>query len=214
MNGVMNWPNGVAPVIGILRGVRADEIVAIASGLLDAGIGAIEVPLNSPQPLETIERLCAAFGDRCLCGAGTVLEPRDVDAVHRAGGKLIVSPNTEPDVIERAAHLGLMVIPGFATATEAFRALRAGASGLKLFPAGTYGPNHLRALREVLPKTVPLFAVGGVGVANLANWFEAGAFGVAIGGELYRPGDSAAVVSERARTIVATWRAIANKKSS
>lgn len=207
----LNWPQGVAPIIAILRGVRTEEVEAIASGLLDAGIGAIEVPLNSPDPLRTIERLCARFNDRCLCGAGTVLEAKDVDDVHAAGVRLIVTPNTEPAVIERAAALGLTVIPGFATATEAFRALRAGASGLKLFPAGTYGPNHLRALRDVLPKTVPLFAVGGVGSSNLANWFEAGAFGVAIGGELYKPGDGADVVSSRARALIDAWRAIANK---
>jgi 2-dehydro-3-deoxyphosphogalactonate aldolase len=209
----MNWPKGVAPIIAILRGVRGDEIVDIATGLLDAGIGAIEVPLNSPQPIETIKRLCATFGNRCLCGAGTVLDPNEVDAVYQAGARLIVTPNTEPAVIERAAELGLIVIPGFATATEAFRALQAGASGLKLFPAGTYGPNHLRALRDVLPKTVPLFAVGGVGSANLANWFEAGAFGVAIGGELYRPGDKASIVSERASTMVAAWRAMTKKQT-
>jgi 2-dehydro-3-deoxyphosphogalactonate aldolase len=207
----LSWPQGVAPIIAILRGVRTEEVEAIATSLLDAGIGAIEVPLNSPAPLRTIERLCASFNDRCLCGAGTVLEAKEVDDVHAAGGRLIVTPNTEPAVIERAAALGLTVIPGFATATEAFRALRAGASGLKLFPAGTYGPNHLRALRDVLPKAVPLFAVGGVGSSNLANWFEAGAFGVAIGGELYKPGDGPDVVSSRARGLIGAWRAIANK---
>ena len=209
----LRWPNGVAPIVAILRGVRTEEIVDIAASLLDAGIGAIEVPLNSPDPLRTIERLCASFGDRCLCGAGTVLQPQDVDAVHAAGGRLIVTPNTEPAVIERAAELELTVLPGFATATEAFRALRAGASGLKLFPAGTYGPNHLRALREVLPKTAPLFAVGGVGRGNLANWFEAGAFGVAIGGELYKPGDPADVVADRARALIGAWRAIAHSSN-
>lgn len=207
----LSWPEGVAPIIAILRGVRTEDILDIAGGLVDAGIGAIEVPLNSPDPLRTIERLCSNFNDRCLCGAGTVLEPHDVDAVHAAGGRLIVTPNTDPTVIERAAALQLTVIPGFATATEAFLALQAGASGLKLFPAGTYGPNHLRALRDVLPNNVPLFAVGGVGISTLANWLDAGAFGVAIGGELYRPGDGADVVSSRARAVIDAWRAIANK---
>jgi 2-dehydro-3-deoxyphosphogalactonate aldolase len=210
----LRWPEGVAPIIAILRGVRAAEITDIAQGLLEAGIGAIEVPLNSPHPIETIKRLCTTFGDRCLCGAGTVLDADAVEAVYQAGARLIVTPNIEPAVIERAAELGLTVFPGFATATEAFRALQAGASGLKLFPAGTYGPNHLRALRDVLPKNVPLFAVGGVGSANLANWFEAGAFGVAIGGELYRPGDQAAVVAERARTIVAAWHAMTSRQKT
>lgn len=205
------WPKDVAPIVAILRGVRTHEIDAIAAGLVDAGVGAIEVPLNSPSPIETITRLCAQFGERCLCGAGTVLEPRDVEAVHAAGGRLIVTPNTDPAVIERGVELGLTVMPGFATATEAFRALRAGAQALKLFPAGTYGPSHLRALRDVLPKDVPLFAVGGVGSSNLGTWFEAGVFGVAIGGELYRPGDAADVIAERARALVSAWRALNRK---
>jgi 2-dehydro-3-deoxyphosphogalactonate aldolase len=206
------WQEGLAPIVAILRGVRAHEIIDIASGLIDAGIGAIEVPLNSPQPIETIKRLCSTFNDRCLCGAGTVLDPNEVEAVYQVGARLIVTPNTEPAVIERAAELGLTVLPGFATATEAFRALQAGATGLKLFPAGTYGPSHVRALRDVLPKNVPLFAVGGVSSSNLNAWFEAGVFGVAIGGELYRPGDQASVIAERARAIVAAWRATTNKQ--
>lgn len=203
-----HFPTNAVPIVAILRGVRPDEIVAIAGALESAGIRAIEVPLNSPHPLDSIERLCREFGERCLCGAGTVLEPNDVDAVHRVGGKLIVTPNTEPSVIERAVALQLTVVPGFATATEAFRALRAGASALKLFPAGTYGPNHLKALRDVLPRTVPLLAVGGVGLASLAAWFEAGASGVAIGGELYKPGDSAATVATRAREFVSAWHTL------
>jgi len=210
----LTWPENVAPIVAILRGVRTEEIDAIAAGLVDAGIGAIEVPLNSPAPIETITRLCAKFGDRCLCGAGTVLDPADVDAVYAVGGRLIVTPNTEPEVIERSVELGLTVMPGFATATEAFRALRAGAQALKLFPAGTYGPSHLRALRDVLPKGVPLFAVGGVGSSNLAAWFDAGVFGVAIGGELYRPGDAADAVAERARGLVTAWRALAKRTKS
>ena len=162
------------PIIAILRGIQHTEIVAVATALEEAGIRAIEVPLNSPEPLKTIATLCDKFGDRCLCGAGTVLDTNAVDAVYQAGGRLIVTPNTDPAVIERAAEQGLTVIPGFATATEAFVALRAGASGLKLFPAGTYGPHHLRALRDVVPKNVPLFAVGGVGVANLAFQVRSG----------------------------------------
>jgi 2-dehydro-3-deoxyphosphogalactonate aldolase len=208
------WPENVAPIVAILRGVRTEEIDAIAAGLVAAGIGAIEVPLNSPTPIETIARLCAQFGDQCLCGAGTVLEPSDVESVYAVGGKLIVTPNTEPAVIERAVELGLTAMPGFATATEAFRALRAGAQALKLFPAGTYGPGHLRALRDVLPKNTPLFAVGGVGRSNLNTWFEAGVFGVAMGGELYRPGDAADVIAERAQALVSAWRALTNNAKS
>lgn len=209
-----DFPPDAAPIIAILRGVRPSEILAIAAALEAAGVRAIEVPLNSPDPFDSIAKLCTEFGERCLCGAGTVLDPDEVDAVHRAGARLVVTPNTDPAVIQRAARHGLTVIPGFATATEAFCALQAGASGLKLFPAGTYGPKHLRALREVLPKHVPLLAVGGVGLANLATWFEAGAFGVALGGELYRPGDSASVVGERARALIASWRAFSESKTS
>jgi 2-dehydro-3-deoxyphosphogalactonate aldolase len=200
-------PHDSVPIIAILRGVRPTDIIDIASVLDEAGIRCIEVPLNSPDPLASIEKLCERFGDHCLCGAGTVLDVEDVDAVHQVGARLIVTPNIDPAVIERSAELGLTITPGFATATEAFRALRAGASGLKLFPAGTYGPNHLRALREVLPKAAPLFAVGGVNRANLVSWFDAGAFGVAVGGDLYRPGDKAKVVAERAHALVETWRA-------
>lgn len=209
----LTFSSDVAPIVAILRGVRAGEIVDIANGLIEAGIGAIEVPLNSPEPLQTVRLLCATFNDRCLCGAGTVLTPDDVEAVHQAGGRLIVTPNTEPAVIERAVELGLTVLPGFATATEAFRAISAGASGLKLYPAGTYGPQHLRALRDVLPNNVPLFAVGGVGSGNLAHWFEAGVSGFAVGGELYRPGDTASLVAERAKALVATWRTLTHKQS-
>jgi 2-dehydro-3-deoxyphosphogalactonate aldolase len=200
-------PRDAAPIIAILRGVRPFEIIEIAAALVDAGIRCIEVPLNSPDPIVSILKLCETFGDNCLCGAGTVLAAADVDAVHQAGARLIVTPNIEPAVIERSAELGLTVIPGFATATEAFRGLRAGASGLKLFPAGTYGPSHVRALREVLPKDVPLFAVGGVGRANLPSWFEAGAFGVAVGGDLYKPGDTASAVAKRARELIELWQA-------
>lgn len=203
-----DFPKDAVPLIAILRGVRPHEILDIAAALESAGIRAIEVPLNSPEPFESIAKLCAEFGERCLCGAGTVLEANEVDAVHQAGARLIVTPNIEPRVIERAVAHGLTVVPGFATATEAFRALQAGASGLKLFPAGTYGPKHLRALRDVLPRSVPLFAVGGVGIANLAAWFEAGAFGVAIGGELYKPGDAPDLVAARAQALIAAYRSI------
>lgn len=209
----LQWPNDTAPLIAILRGVRPTEIVDIASALHESGIYGIEVPLNSPEPLESIRLLCDAFGERCLCGAGTVLTTTQVDAVYQAGARLVVTPNTEPSVIERAAGLGLVTLPGFATATEAFRALQSGASGLKLFPAGTYGTRHLRALRDVLPKDVGLFAVGGVGMANLDEWFAAGAFGAAIGGELYKPGDRAEIVGERAAALIAAWRTITKKHS-
>jgi 2-dehydro-3-deoxyphosphogalactonate aldolase len=201
------WPAGILPLVAILRGIRTDEVLEVAAALHEAGIGAIEVPLNSPTPLESVARLAARFGDRCLCGAGTVLRAADVDEVHAAGGRLIVTPNTVPAVIERAAALGLTVMPGFATATEAFAALGAGASLLKLFPAASYGPAHLKALRDVLPPALSVFAVGGVGAANLVPWRQAGCAGLGVGGDLYRAGHSAGEVHRRALALVAAWRA-------
>jgi len=201
------WPDGILPLVAILRGIRPEEVLDVAAALHEAGIGAIEVPLNSPAPLESLSRLAAKFGDRCLCGAGTVLSPADVDAVHAAGGRLIVTPNTVPAVIERAVKLGMSVMPGFATATEAFAALNAGAGMLKLFPAASYGPAHLKALRDVLPGGVAVFAVGGVGAANLGPWRQAGCAGLGVGGDLYRAGHPAGEVHRRALALVAAWRA-------
>jgi 2-dehydro-3-deoxyphosphogalactonate aldolase len=201
------WPEGILPLVAILRGIRPEEVLEIGAALREAGIGAIEVPLNSPAPLESIARLAASCGDRCLCGAGTVLRAADVDAVHAAGGRLIVTPNTVPAVIERAVTLGLTVMPGFATATEAFAALGAGAGMLKLFPAASYGPAHLKALRDVLPPAVSVFAVGGVGAANLAPWRLAGCAGLGVGSDLYRAGHPAGEVHRRALALVAAWRA-------
>jgi 2-dehydro-3-deoxyphosphogalactonate aldolase len=201
------WPEGIVPLVAILRGIRPEEVLEVGAALREAGIGAIEVPLNSPSPLESVARLAERFGDRCLCGAGTVLSAADVDAVHAAGGRLIVTPNTAPAVIQRAVALGLTVMPGFATATEAFAAIGAGAGLLKLFPAASYGPAHLRALREVLPPAVSVFAVGGVGAANLAPWRQAGCAGLGVGGDLYRAGHSAGEVHRRALALVAAWRA-------
>jgi 2-dehydro-3-deoxyphosphogalactonate aldolase len=201
------WPGGILPLIAILRGIRPEEVLEIGTALHEAGIGAIEVPLNSPAPLESVSRLAAKFGDRCLCGAGTVLRPADVDAVHAAGGRLIVTPNTVPAVIQRAVALGLIVVPGFATATEAFVAIGAGAGLLKLFPAASHGPGHLRALRDVLPADVAVFAVGGVGASDAASWRQAGCAGLGVGGDLYRAGHPAGEVHRRALTLVAAWRA-------
>ena len=200
------WPEGILPLVAILRGVRPEEVLEVGAALHEAGIGAIEVPLNSPSPLESISRLATKLGDRCLCGAGTVLSPTDVDAVHAAGGRLIVTPNTMPAVIERAVALGLTVMPGFATATEAFAAIGAGAGLLKLFPAASYGPAHLKALREVLPPSVAVFAVGGVGAATLAPWRQAGCAGFGVGSDLYRAGHPAGEVHRRALALVAAWR--------
>ena len=193
------------PIVAILRGVKPDEVLEVAAALVEAGIGAIEVPLNSPDPLTSIGRLCAAFGDRALCGAGTVLTPRAVEEVAGVGGKLIVTPNADPEVIARAVALGLAVTPGFATPSEAFAAVKAGARTLKLFPAGTFGPGHVKAVRDVLPKDVAVYAVGGVGAANLGPWKAAGVAGVGVGGELYKPGFTPEEVGRRAAALVAAW---------
>lgn len=201
------WPADILPIIAILRGIRPEEVLEVGAALREAAIGAIEVPLNSPSPLESISRLAVNFGDRCLCGAGTVLSVADVDAVHAAGGRLIVTPNTAPAVIARAASLGLCVMPGFATATEAFTAIGAGAGLLKLFPAASYGTGHVQALREVLPADVAMFAVGGVGASNAAAWRQAGCAGLGVGSDLYRAGHPAGEVHRRALTLVAAWRA-------
>jgi 2-dehydro-3-deoxyphosphogalactonate aldolase len=197
---------GAPPIVAILRGVKPEEIGDIAGALVSAGIRMIEVPLNSPYPYKTIENLVRTVGDIALCGAGTVLEPTMVDAVAEAGGRLIVTPNTQPAVIERAVALGLQVMPGFMTPTEAFTALRAGAKRLKLFPAHSLGPSHLKAVREVLPGGTGLWAVGGVSLDNLDHWLDAGAEGVAVGSTVYRPGDDARTVGSRAAELVTAWR--------
>jgi len=201
----MSLPPGAPPIVAILRGVRPDEVIAVTQVIYDAGIRIIEVPLNSPDPFDSIAKLAAEFGDRCLCGAGTVLTPADVDRVHQAGGELIVTPNSNPEVIARAVALGMVAMPGFATATEGFAALAAGARHLKLFPAATYGHGHLKALKSVLPKGVPLYAVGGVGPAQMADWLAAGADGFGIGGEIYRPGDTPAKVAENAQALMSAY---------
>jgi 2-dehydro-3-deoxyphosphogalactonate aldolase len=197
----------ISPLVAILRGVKPVEVVAIGEALIEAGFRAIEVPLNSPDPLDSIGRLARAFGDRCLIGAGTVLRVEDVDAVKAAGGALIVTPNTDAAVIARAVALGLQTAPGFATATEAFAAIAAGARVLKLFPASTYGPAHLKALKSVLPTAVPVFAVGGVGPQDMAGWIAAGAAGFGVGGELYRTGDPPEGVARKARALVSALSA-------
>jgi 2-dehydro-3-deoxyphosphogalactonate aldolase len=194
------------PVIAILRGVRPDEVAGHASALFEAGIRAIEVPLNSPDPLESIARLTTHLGVNCVCGAGTVLEVAQVDAVAEAGGRLIVSPNTDAAVIGRTVELGLASAPGVATATEAFAAIRAGARHLKLFPAATYGPGHLKQLKAVLPPEVAVLAVGGVGPDAMAEWRAAGALGFGLGSELYKVGQTVAETAEKSRRVVAAAR--------
>ncbi|HEX8381038.1 MAG TPA: 2-dehydro-3-deoxy-6-phosphogalactonate aldolase [Allosphingosinicella sp.] len=190
------------PLVAIIRGVTPGEVEAIGSAIFEAGIRIIEVPLNSPDPLASIERLARSFGDCALIGAGTVLQAADVARVRDAGGRVIVSPNTYPPVIEASAAAGLVSLPGFFTPSEAFDALRAGATGLKLFPAEGASPAVVKAQRAVLPKTVPLLVVGGVSPGNMKPWLDAGANGFGLGSGLYKPGQSAQETAAKARAYV------------
>ena len=190
------------PLVAILRGVTPARIEAIAAALFEAGFRAIEVPLNSPEPLKSIALLAKQFGDRCLTGAGTVLTPEDVDRVADAGGKLLVTPNTNPAVIARGVEKGLTVMPGFYTPSEGFAAVAAGARYLKLFPASSGGIGHLQAMLAVLPKTVPIYAVGGVGAGNMSEWRKAGAAGFGLGSDLFKPDFTDAEIATRARQCV------------
>lgn len=192
----------VGHIVAILRGVQPHEVVAIGQALVDAGIRTIEVPLNSPDPYASITALEEAFGITALIGAGTVLEPGQVDKVKAAGGKLIVSPNTNTDVICRTKEHGLVSMPGFATASEAFAALDAGADALKMFPAGPQGAGALSALKSVMPAGTAIYAVGGVGPANMQAFARAGADGFGLGSNLYRPGDSADDIEKKAKEAV------------
>ena len=198
-------------LIAILRGVTPDETIEIATAILDAGITRVEVPLNSPDPFDSISRIAGALGDRALIGAGTVLTSDDVDKVAVAGGKLVVSPDCYPAVIEATKAAGMLSYPGVFTPSEAFRALRHGADGLKLFPASVLGVSGWRAIRAVLPPKTKAYAVGGAAPDNFADWIEAGVAGFGIGTAIYRPGDAADEVSQKAQRIVEAYdAAVAN----
>lgn len=190
------------PLIAILRGVRPDEVVAIGEELVAAGFTLIEVPMNSPDPLDSVARLAATFGDRAMIGAGTVLTVDQVAAMRDAGGRMVISPNTNIDVIRASAAAGLVSLPGIATPSEAFAALGAGATALKLFPAEAASPVVLKAMRAILPKDVRVLPVGGIVPEGMAPWREAGAAGFGLGSALYKPGMTAAEVGIRARAFV------------
>lgn len=198
--------SGTPPIVAILRGVRPEEILAIGTALVDAGVRLIEVPLNSPDPFDSISILQSAFGDRALIGAGTVTDQASAERLAALGARLMVTPNIDPPLITAAVALGLHVMPGFLTPSEAFAAIRAGARQLKLFPAATLGPAHLKAMREVLPRDVQLWAVGGTDASNIGQWLQAGATGIGVGGALYRPGDNADSVGRKAAALVSAWR--------
>jgi 2-dehydro-3-deoxyphosphogalactonate aldolase len=191
------------PLIAILRGVAPDEVVGIGEALVAAGFRLIEVPLNSPEPFESIARLAAALAGRAVIGAGTVLRETEVAAVHAAGGTMIISPNTNIGVMAATASAGLASLPGVATPSEAFAALEAGATALKLFPAEGSSPAVLKAMRAVLPAGVRVLPVGGITPENLAPWLHAGAAGFGLGSALYRPGFAAGEVAVRARNFIA-----------
>jgi 2-dehydro-3-deoxyphosphogalactonate aldolase len=190
------------PLIAIIRGVTPDEAEQVGEALYDSGIRMIEVPLNSPDPIASIGRLVRKLGDRALIGAGTVLDPIDVARVADEGGRLIVSPNSDPAVIHAAASAELVSLPGYFTPTEAFAALRAGAHGLKLFPAEAASPAMVKAQRAVIPSDVPLLVVGGVKPGAMRSYLDAGADGFGLGSGVYRPGQSAAEIGRQAREYV------------
>ena len=195
------------PLIAILRGVTPPEAADICAACIDAGIDRIEVPLNSPDPFASIRAMADAHGDTALIGAGTVLSVEDVGRVFEAGGKLIVSPNCDARVIVATKTAGMASWPGVMTPTECFAALKAGADGLKIFPASLIGPDGIKAMRAVLPPETPVFAVGGAGADNFAEWIAAGADGFGIGSALYKPGLTAAEVGKRAADMVAAYDA-------
>ncbi|MFJ1301670.1 2-dehydro-3-deoxy-6-phosphogalactonate aldolase [Pseudomonadota bacterium AL_CKDN230030165-1A_HGKHYDSX7] len=197
------------PLVAILRGIRPEESAAIGLALYQAGFRLIEVPLNSPQPFDSIAAMRAVLPADCLLGAGTVLDPDDCARVRDAGGQIIVMPHSDAAVIRRAKAEQLFCLPGVATPTEAFAALAAGADALKLFPAEQLGPQVLRAWRAVL--RAPMLPVGGITPQNLAEYAAAGASGFGLGSALYKPGLSADEVGARARDFVAAWQAIATR---
>jgi 2-dehydro-3-deoxyphosphogalactonate aldolase len=194
-------------MVAILRGLTPQRAPETGAALVAAGFRVIEVPLNSPQPLDSIKLLAQAHGASCLVGAGTVLEIADVEAVHAAGGRLVVAPNCDARVIRRALDLAMRVMPGIATATEAFTAVEAGATELKLFPAATYGPRHLKALKSVLPKHVKVYPVGGIGSQDIKAWLESGADGFGFGSELFTPAYTLAELTKRAQSLTEALRA-------
>jgi 2-dehydro-3-deoxyphosphogalactonate aldolase len=192
-------------IIAILRGITPEEAVPVCTALVDAGITFIEVPLNSPNAVDSIGRAAAKLSDRAEIGAGTVLTPHDVQSVAAAGGTFIVSPDTNAEVIAETVRLGLKSYPGVFSPTDAFAAIRAGATGLKFFPAEVLGSKGIKAMKAVLPPALPVYAVGGANPDNFHEFFAAGCTGFGLGTYIYKPGMSVAEVSERAHLAVAAY---------
>ena len=194
------------PLVAIIRGVTPADAEAIATAIFEGGIRIIEVPLNSPQPFDSIQIIASALGDRALVGAGTVLDTDDVRRVQSVGGRLIVAPNMNEDVVRATVDAGMVSLPGVFTPTEAFAAIEAGAHALKLFPAEAASPAVVKAQKAVLPKDFPLIAVGGVRVDNVREWLDAGADGFGLGSGLYKPGQDPGETLEKAKAFVAAVR--------
>jgi len=201
------WDDALAtlPLVAILRGLRPDEALGVGEMLIQAGFKVLEVPLNSPDPFDSIQAMAQAFKGRAIVGAGTVLKVADVERLAEVGGQICISPNTNADVIHAAKAQGLISFPAFFTATEAFAAIDAGADALKLFPAELAGPSGLKALKAVLPKTMPVFPVGGVTADNMDTYLDVGAKGFGIGTAVFKPGDSADVVFKKAKAFTDAW---------
>ncbi|MGN6304955.1 MAG: 2-dehydro-3-deoxy-6-phosphogalactonate aldolase [Mesorhizobium sp.] len=202
------FPKLARGLVAILRGLKPDEAVAIGEAVFAAGIEAIEVPLNSPDPFVSIERLVSALPATALVGAGTVLTAADVDRLHGAGGRLLVSPNIDADVMKRAAHHGMVTMPGVFSPSEAFQAIRLGASALKFFPASVLGPGGIAAMRAVLPSETLVGAVGGVSDKDFAGYKAAGVSVFGLGSSLFKPGMTVAEVAAKARAAVAAWDSV------
>jgi 2-dehydro-3-deoxyphosphogalactonate aldolase len=193
-------------IIAILRGVTPGEVVAVGEALYASGVRIVEVPLNSPDPFDSIAKLAQAFKGRMVVGAGTVLSIQDVNMLKQSGGSISVSPDCNPETIARAIAVGLDPLPGVFTPTEAFTAIRAGSQHLKLFPAEVASPSTVKAWRAVLPRHIQVHAVGGVTPSNMAEWLACGVSGFGIGSSLYKPGMSINAVAESAATLVAAWK--------
>ncbi|MBV6693505.1 2-dehydro-3-deoxy-6-phosphogalactonate aldolase [Serratia quinivorans] len=201
----MSWKTEL-PLIAILRGITPQEVADHVQTLLEAGFDAIEIPMNSPDWQQSIGDTVKKFGDRALIGAGTVLQPAQVEELAALGGQLVVTPNTQPAVIRRAVALGMTVCAGCATASEAFNALEAGAQALKIFPSVSFGPDYIKALKAVLPPQIPVFAVGGITPENLHLYLAAGCVGAGLGGDLYRAGQSVERTAQQAAAFVRAYK--------
>jgi 2-dehydro-3-deoxyphosphogalactonate aldolase len=207
----MTWPTRL-PLIAILRGITPDEVIVHVAKLIEVGFDAIEVPLNSPNSLISIERLVSEFGTQACIGAGTVLDVEAVDRLAALKCRLIVTPNTDPAVVRRARGHDMLCAIGCATPSEAFAAIRAGAQAIKIFPAGIFGPAYIRALKAVLPPDLPVFAVGGVTPGTLADYLAAGCVGAGLGGDLYQPGQPVSRTEQQAHAFIEAYRSAVKVK--